>query len=70
MWRLINNLLKFSAVSFPDLIRKSSLFEVFWIVRSSRTMTNYFGDSTLEIAGVKPDKGKKKTLILPLVLLS
>ncbi len=60
MWRLINNLLKFSAVSFPDLIRKSSLFEVFWIVRSSRTMTNYFRDSTLEIAGVKPDKGKKK----------
>jgi hypothetical protein len=27
-------------MSFPDLIGESSVFNDFWIVRSSRTMTN------------------------------
>ncbi len=33
--------------SFPDVIGESSLFEVFWIVRASRTMANYFRRITL-----------------------
>ena len=30
---------EFPVLSFPDLIGESSFFNMFWIVRSSRTMT-------------------------------
>ena len=38
---LASKYMQLLGLSFPDLIGESSLFNRFWIVRSSRTMTIY-----------------------------